>query len=57
MRRETHMSRTEQNYAPTSGRGSRKKQAGTQIPTLFGNELLNPNTGLINSRPHHPQTN
>ena len=39
------------------GRGSRKKQAGTQIPTLFGNELLNPNTGLINSRPHHPQTN
>ena len=26
-------------------------------PTLFENELLNRNIGLINSRPYHPQTN
>ena len=39
------------------GRGGRKKQTGTWTPTLFENELLNLNIGLINSRPYHPQTN
>ncbi len=39
------------------GRGGRKKQTGTWIPTFFENELLNLNVGLINSRPYHPQTN
>ena len=27
------------------------------MPTLFESELLALNTGLINSRPYHPQTN
>ena len=39
------------------GRGGRKKQTGTWTPTLFADELLNLNIGLINSRPYHPQTN
>ena len=39
------------------GRGGRKRQAGTWTPTIFENELLNLDIGLINSRPYHPQTN
>ena len=39
------------------GRGGRKKPTGTWTPTLFENELLALNIGLINSRPYHPQTN
>ena len=39
------------------GRGGRKKQTGAWTPTLFENELLALNIGLINSRPYHPQTN
>ncbi len=39
------------------GRGGRKRQTGTWTPTLFENELLDHNIGLINSRPYHPQTN
>ena len=39
------------------GRGGHRRQTGTWTPTLFENELLNPNMGLINSRPYHPQTN
>ncbi len=37
------------------GRGGRKKSTGTR--TIFENELLNLDIGLINSRPYHPQTN
>ena len=32
------------------GRGGRKKPAGTRIPTLFENELLNLGIELINSK-------
>ena len=39
------------------GRGGRKKQTGSWTPTLFENELLDLEIGLINSRPYHPQTN
>ena len=39
------------------GRGGRKKTRGTWTPTLFENELLDLDIGLINSRPYHPQTN
>ena len=38
------------------GRGGRK-QTGPWTPTLFESELLRLDIGLINSRPHHPQTN
>ena len=39
------------------GRGGRRKPTGSWTPTLFENELLNLDIGLINSRPYHPQTN
>ena len=39
------------------GVGGRKKTKGTWTPTLFENELIMKNIGLINSRPYHPQTN
>ena len=39
------------------GAGGRKKPKGTWTPTLFENELLALDIGLINSRPYHPQTN
>ena len=39
------------------GRGGRKKPTGNWTPTLFENELLDLDIGLINSRPYHPQTN
>ena len=39
------------------GAGGRKKPKGTWTPTLFENELLSLDIGLINSRPYHPQTN
>ena len=39
------------------GRGGRKKQVSTWTPTVFESKLLALNTGLINSRPYHPQTN
>ena len=39
------------------GRGGRKQPTGTWTPTLFEDELLSPDIGLINSRPCHPQTN
>lgn len=39
------------------GRGGRKKPTGSWTPTLFENELLHLDIGLINSRPYHPQTN
>ncbi len=38
-------------------RGGRKKPTGTWTPTLFENELLDLDIGLINSRPYRPQTN
>ena len=39
------------------GAGGRKKPNGAWKSTLFENELLSLNIGLINSRPCHPQTN
>ena len=39
------------------GAGGRKKPKGAWKPTLFENELLSLNIGLINSRPYRPQTN
>ena len=39
------------------GRGGRRRQTGTWTPTLFENELLALNIGLINSRPYHLQAN
>ena len=39
------------------GTGGRKKPKGIWMPTLFENELLSLGIGLINSRPHRPQTN
>ena len=36
------------------GRGGRKKQTGSWTPTLFENELLDLEIGLINSRPYRP---
>ena len=39
------------------GARGRKKSSGTWTPTLFEDELLTLNIGLINSRPYHPQTN
>ena len=43
--------------AEVVGRGGRKKQTGPWTPTLFEEELLNLDIGLINSRPYHSQTN
>ena len=39
------------------GARGRKKPKGTWTPTLFESKLLSLDIGLINSRPHHPQTN
>ncbi len=39
------------------GRGRRKEQTGFWTPTLFENELLDLEIGLINSRPYRLQTN
>ena len=39
------------------GAGGRKKTGGSWTLTLFEDELLGLNIGLINSRPYHPQTN
>ena len=38
------------------GRG-RKNQTGAWTQTLFENELLALNVGLVSSRPYRPQTN
>ena len=39
------------------GAGGRQKPKGIWTPTMFENELLSLDIGLINSRPYHPQTN
>ena len=40
-----------------AGAGGHKKPSGTWTPTLFEDELLTLNIGLINSRPYRPQAN
>lgn len=37
-------------------RGRPEEAAGSRTPALFGNELPEPNAGLIDSRPRRPQT-
>ena len=39
------------------GAGGCKKSSGIWTLTLFEDELLTLNIGIINSRPYHPQTN
>ena len=45
------------NWPCFASRGGYKKPTDTWTPYLFENELLNIGIELINSRPHHSQTN